>query len=722
MAKDVMSVIRKLLKVKKTDIEFTEDEQKLISLLHKNDGVCSIKELSSEMDKSSDGILTIAQSIKEKGILIWNEEGFGNLYLGGSLVELPPEDLPVKDNKIKIGLIADSYIGSKFQLNTALHQAFQIAEEEGVNFMIHLGVTAGKPTAAQKEEFFLQTAEEQAQYIIENYPKSDKFKTRLIGGFHDNKWQKEDKNVLATVCEERKDLVYRGDFQSDFPLRRGVEEGAKCPILRAIYHGGDTAPYAKSYGVQGVEENLIQDIDDLFKSTKPDIGVVAGQGVYLALPGESVRHLGSVPALRMIPPSILRKKNRVVAPTIGFVILTIRFDEDGSFSIKSACCPLNKVENDYKTKPSDDKEEFKKLSEDERSILKLLEASPKTAGEMSQSINKSTDTVSAIIASLCNHGYKIVESESSKNFKLKSLPKNKFTIKPINFKDYFYKTIKRGAVSDTHIGGKTDLLPIVQEAYDIFEKRGIKEVYHLGDVNNGPSKHNEHMKGEVYEDRATPLIELVREVYPKREGIITHMIAGNHDCWFNDLVGLDIVKHIAEQRPDIDYLGMCEGETKDGSVTTLMKHYDWGGNYARTYKPQAVIETLLKEVSKELSRFRGKNIIILSGGGHVYCSMILKGVMFILMPCLQGKTGFVNRMGKISDVGFLIYSITCSKSGELTKFSVEYFDRIAAARLLERKRSSNEKRRNASIKEKKAPKTKKIKKDKPVETEQEPKE
>ena len=78
---------------------------------------------------------------------------------------------------------------------------------------------------------------------------------------------------------------------------------------------------------------------------------------------------------------------------------------------------------------------------------------------------------------------------------------------------------------------------------------------------------------------------------------------------------------------------------------------------------------------------------LLSGGGHVYCAMLYKGIIFILMPCLQGKTGFITGLGKLSDVGFIIYSITHNEDGKLTEFSVEYFDRGAEALSLIRERA-----------------------------------
>lgn len=233
----------------------------------------------------------------------------------------------------------------------------------------------------------------------------------------------------------------------------------------------------------------------------------------------------------------------------------------------------------------------------------------------------------------------------------------------------------------------------MNEAYDIFLERGIKVVNHTGDVTNGAPKHFEHNKGEVREFRATPLTNDVISMYPRRKGIVTHVISGDHDRWFLDAIGYDLMDPVAQIRRDIKYLGVQQGEKESGKILTLLRHFNWGTSYARSYKPQQVIEGgLLREVEQESDRYRGKVICVLSGGGHVYCSMLYKGIIFILMPCLQGKTGFITGLGKLSDVGFIICSITYSKDGSLTKFRVEFFNRGAEALALVR---NNKTLRNA---------------------------
>lgn len=667
---------------KKTEPELTAIEQGMVDVLKA--GPCHIKDLSAKLDRSAAGIVEIAQRLRNKGVFVVKHES--DFYLGNANIELPPEDMVIKDDKVKIAFISDTMLGSNSEQPTNLCRAFQIAENAGVDVMIHLGVSGGKPTPIKKDEFHKLTADEQKEYIVQHYPRSKKFKTRLISGHHDMQWRKDGRNILAEVCMERDDLVYRGDFQSDFPLRRGPEKGVRWPVLKAAYHGGDDTPYSKSYPVQGFAENLVQDVADLTSDDRPDIVVVGGQGIFCDLAGGTIPELISLPGLRSVPNSMMRKKRRSVVPTVGLVILTIKFTKDGTFSVEKAVYPLRSIKDDYREKPSEHKSTLESLTVSERQVLKLLENSPKTLGELTQAMDRSDASVKHLIEKLQKDGFSISEPSDednpSKNYRLRMGSRRRFGCEKIDFKEYFHTTIQRGGVSDTHIGHNSELMEITHEAYDFFAKLGLKIVNHVGDITNGSPKHDEHKKGEVREWRATPLTNDVIKLYPRRRGIETHMVSGDHDRWFLDANGYDILDPITKVRQDIKYMGIQQGESSDGRFLTWLKHFNWGTGYAKSYKPQQVAEGLLKEIKKEISRdkkkaarYKGKIFSVLSGGGHVYCAMLYKGIVFILMPCLQGKTGFITGLGKLSDVGFIVYSMTHDSAGVLTRFTVEYFDR-----------------------------------------------
>ncbi|MEK7508702.1 MAG: hypothetical protein AAB568_02505, partial [Patescibacteria group bacterium] len=104
---------------------------------------------------------------------------------------------------------------------------------------------------------------------------------------------------------------------------------------------------------------------------------------------------------------------------------------------------------------------------------------------ISQALNRSNKSVVDIIASLQKKGLSIKEpqaGDAAKTYRLLVSPKSKFKASKMDFADYFYTTLEEGAVSDTHFGHHSELLEILHGAYDVFKKRGIKRVNHVGDI------------------------------------------------------------------------------------------------------------------------------------------------------------------------------------------------------------------------------------------------
>lgn len=121
-----------------------------------------------------------------------------------------------------------------------------------------------------------------------------------------------------------------------------------------------------------------------------------------------------------------------------------------------------------------------------------------------------------------------------------------------------------GVVSDTHLTSDAERLDLVRLAYDEFARRGITTVFHVGDLMDGHDVyrgHNQFLKVHGAQAQAKYFIEK----YPRKPGIITYAISGNHDCADYLKTGMDQVslvvngfehqgRHV-EGRKDIVYLG-----------------------------------------------------------------------------------------------------------------------------------------------------------------------
>ena len=85
-------------------------------------------------------------------------------------------------------------------------------------------------------------------------------------------------------------------------------------------------------------------------------------------------------------------------------------------------------------------------------------------------------------------------------------------------------------ISDTHFGNKYEEEEALDIFYDIVKESGIKTVFHAGDVTDGIDVYPGQYRDMVREVRdVNDLIEYTIKHYPKKRGITTYAIAGNHD-------------------------------------------------------------------------------------------------------------------------------------------------------------------------------------------------
>jgi biotin operon repressor len=111
-------------------------------------------------------------------------------------------------------------------------------------------------------------------------------------------------------------------------------------------------------------------------------------------------------------------------------------------------------------------------------------------------------------------------------------------------------------ISDTHLGSKVDRVDLLEEFYDEVKDRGIKQVFHSGDIGEGIG---DVYKGQINDIKVVGLdnlMEYIIENYPQRKDITTNFIIGNHDSRVFDKDGIDIGKILDANRKDLNYLGI----------------------------------------------------------------------------------------------------------------------------------------------------------------------
>lgn len=223
--------------------------------------------------------------------------------------------------------------------------------------------------------------------------------------------------------------------------------------------------------------------------------------------------------------------------------------------------------------------------------------------------------------------------------------------------------IRFAIMGDTQIGSKYTQLTHLHNFYDLCEKEGIKDVYHTGDITDGLKMRPGH-EYELYEHSADGQLEAVVKTYPKRNGITTHFITGNHDASLYKHVGYDIGKAIAKERVDMKYLGRdCAVVNITPKCTLELKH-PWDGTaYAISYKLQKMIEAMEAD---------SKPNILAVGHYHKAEWLFYRNIQAIQTACFQGQTPFTRGKGISVWMGGYIVTVKVDENGYIQGFTPEY--------------------------------------------------
>jgi predicted phosphodiesterase len=160
---------------------------------------------------------------------------------------------PVKENEVyhipsnlehlKLLMISDTHLGSKYDRLDILRYLYAKAEESGVNYVLHSGDLtegfSGRPEQIYELKEHSYTG--QRDYVVKNYPESN-IPTYIIAGNHDFWWFKKcGADIVKDICDKRDDLHYLGSDCEDLEIGK---------LRIRLFHGMGGSSYAKSYKMQ----------------------------------------------------------------------------------------------------------------------------------------------------------------------------------------------------------------------------------------------------------------------------------------------------------------------------------------------------------------------------------------------------------------------------------------------------------------------------------------
>ena len=225
------------------------------------------------------------------------------------------------------------------------------------------------------------------------------------------------------------------------------------------------------------------------------------------------------------------------------------------------------------------------------------------------------------------------------------------------------RELKFAIMGDTQFGSKYAQITYLNDFYDLCEKQGIHDVYHTGDITDGLKMRVGH-EYELYVTSADDMLDDVIKNYPKREGITTHFITGNHDASIYKQVGYDIGRAIENARSDMEYLGRdCAVVNLTPNCTLELRH-PWDGTaYALSYKIQKMIEAMESD---------SKPNILAVGHYHKAEYIFYRNIHALQTGSFQAQTPFTRGKGISVNIGGWLVSIRVDEEGHIQGFAPEF--------------------------------------------------
>ncbi len=300
------------------------------------------------------------------------------------------------------------------------------------------------------------------------------------------------------------------------------------------------------------------------------------------------------------------------------------------------------------------------ISSEQPLLEKLKGKEPQGFEKLASELGLGVDVVTGLIDGLKDKGYGFAYDAESVVKSISPEPQTIFDatkiLPDVNF--------QFGVVSDTHLCSKKERLDALEKMYDTFEKEGVSVVWHVGDVTDGYNVY----RGQEFEVKMFGQDEQVDYAvanYPKRKGINTYYILGNHDLRQYETGGIDIGKPISQRRDDMKYLGQATAKAiLANGVEMELLHPAGTGAYALSYKAQRHINNLAPKDVPDILLF-----------GHYHSSFYMKyrDVNFLQVPCFKDSGIFEKRLGLNPTIGGWLVNGHITGEGSIDNFKPQLF-------------------------------------------------
>lgn len=212
----------------------------------------TLKEICEELELKDYEVIGLVEIMKQDGELLD--------YVNGEVIKLkkPTQnndiyELPNNIEHLKLLLISDTHLCSKYDRLDILNYLYDKAEDRGIKYVLHCGdVLDGLYVNRPQHIYELRCVgfDEHLDYVVNKYPHFSG-KTFFIGGNHmDTYFKNGGSDMGKAISREREDLVYLNPDTADLKIGKvGIH----------MHHGGGGRSYSLSYKLQRYVETLPQD-------------------------------------------------------------------------------------------------------------------------------------------------------------------------------------------------------------------------------------------------------------------------------------------------------------------------------------------------------------------------------------------------------------------------------------------------------------------------------
>jgi len=223
-----------------------------------------------------------------------------------------------------------------------------------------------------------------------------------------------------------------------------------------------------------------------------------------------------------------------------------------------------------------------------------------------------------------------------------------------------------GLISDTHLGSTACHLEDLHDFYDRMQERGVEIILHGGDISDGWEVHQNQIN-EVHAEATgwNRLEDYCVKHYPKREGVTTLFISGNHDRKLWRRTGVRFGQKLANRREDLHWLGDSMARLvfdPEHDIDLELIHPSGGQPYTLGYRAQTLYREQPTDIRPSMSGIAHLH-------GRLYAAA--EGVEAWYTACWKDLTTYGRRKGHAAEIGGWDVELTI-KDGEIDELTMTF--------------------------------------------------